>query len=310
MRFHVTALDARHAFVALELDAASEAVAGETARHRGLTVLSVRRSGFAWALPWQRPSGLPLVLFSIELVALLEAGLNLVEALQTLREKDIHGERHVVLSGIVEAIRRGESFSQALARYPQQFPALYVATVKAAERTGHIREALTRYVAYQEELDRVRKKVVAAAIYPTILLFVGTLVLAFLMFYVVPRFARVYEDVAGNLPFFSALLINFGRSIERHGWLIGLAAAGALVLGFYGASRAPFRAWLTERLWRLPAVGERMRVYQLARFYRMAGMLLRAGIPAVPALGMVRDLLPGRLQIGRASCRERVFGLV
>jgi len=71
-------------------------------------------------------------------------------------------------------------------------------------------EALGRYIAYQEELERVRKKIVSASIYPVILVGVGGLVLAFLMFYVVPRFARVYEDMAGTLPLFSKLLLAFG----------------------------------------------------------------------------------------------------
>jgi general secretion pathway protein F len=152
----------------------------------------------------------------------------------------------------------------------------------------------------------VRKKIIAAAIYPAILMVVGGLVLAFLMFYVVPRFARVYEDVAGNLPYFSALLIGFGRGVENHGWLIGLGGAAAVALAIYGMTRSAFRAWVTERLWRLPAVGERMKVYELARLYRMLGMLLKAGIPAVPALGMVRDLLSEHLRLQLVRARTAV----
>ncbi len=296
MRFQINAVDARNTVIVLDLDAGSEAMAAEAARNRGLAVLSVRALGLPNFMPWRNSSGFRIMLFSIELVALLEAGLNLVEALQTLSEKESQGERQQVLDGILEAIRRGEPFSQAVAGFPKHFPALYVATLKASERTGDVREALTRYVAYQEELDRVRKKIVSASIYPVILMFVGTLVLAFLMFYVVPRFARVYEDISGTLPFFSALLIAFGRGVERHGWLIGLAAVTAIALGVYGVSRASVRAWLNDRLWRIPAVGERMKVFQLARLYRMIGMLLRAGIPAVAALRMVRGLLTAHLR--------------
>jgi general secretion pathway protein F len=306
MRFRVTALDARHAFVALDLEAATGSVAGETARQRGLTVLSVQPRGLSVRLPWRKPSGLPVTLFSIELIALLEAGLNLVEALSTLNDKETQADRQVVLSGVLQAIRRGESFSQAVAGFPRDFPPLYVATVRASERTGDIKEALSRYVACQEEIDRVRKKIVAAAIYPAILMVVGSLVLAFLMFYVVPRFARVYEDVAGSLPYFSALLIHFGRGVERHGWLIGLTTAAAVALSIYGGTRPAVRAWVTDRLWQLPAVGSRMKIYQLARLYRMLGMLLKAGIPAVAALGMVRDLLSEHLRLQLARARAAV----
>ena len=105
-----------------------------------------------------------------------------------------------------------------MAGLPRHFSPLYVATIKAAERTGNVREALGRYIAYQEEIDRVRKKIVSASIYPAILMGVGSLVLAFLMFYVVPRFARVYEDMAGTLPFFSKLLMGFGSFVGNNVW--------------------------------------------------------------------------------------------
>jgi len=107
MRFEVSAVDARQEVVAVEVSAASGAQAAETARGRGLTVLAVRARGLE--LPWaaRRAAALPVALISIELLSLLEAGLNLVEALQALAEKQPHGERQSVLAGLLEAIRRG-----------------------------------------------------------------------------------------------------------------------------------------------------------------------------------------------------------
>lgn len=305
MKFHVTAVDAARNVVAFDLQAATQSIALDTARKQGLTVLSVR-SG-AISLPKLRSEpAFPLTLFSIELMALLDAGLNLVEALQTLSDKELHGDRQAVLAGVLAAIYRGESFSHAVGRLPQHFPPLYVATVRASERTGNIREALSRYVAYQEEVDRVRKKVVSASIYPAILIVVGTLVLAFLMFYVVPRFARVYESISGELPFFSQLLLAAGRAVQDHGWAIGSVVTAGTAFAVYGLSRPLFRAWLNERLWRIPAIGERMKIYQLARLYRTVGMLLRAGIPVVSALDMVRDLLDTHLRAQLARARALI----
>jgi general secretion pathway protein F len=143
-------------------------------------------------------------------------------------------------------------------------------------------------------------------IYPSVLMLVGTLVIAFLMFYVVPRFAHVYEDDSGNLPFFSAMLLAAGRGLQRNGWPIGLALAAVAVLGAYGLSLPRFRAWINERLWRIPAVGERMKIYQLARAYRTVGMLLRAGIPAVRSLDMVRGLLSAQLRPQLARAKQLV----
>jgi general secretion pathway protein F len=305
MQFNVLAVDARQQVVALSLEAASEALAAEQARSRDLNVISVKAAGFRFVLP-KRRARFHTMLFSMELMSLLEAGLNLVEALQTLAEKEANGERQEVLTGILAAIHRGETFSQAVAAQPSQFSPLYVATIKAAERTGNVREALGRYIAYQEELERVRKKVVAASIYPAILTVVGGLVLAFLMFYVVPRFARVYEGMAGTLPFFSKLLLAFGSFMGNHAVLLALIFSGLVGLAVWALSRAETRSWLNLQLWRVPGLGERMKVYQLARLYRTTAMLLRAGIPAVRALDMVHDLLAAHLRPQLEGARKRI----
>ncbi len=302
MQFNVLAIDSRQQVVALSLEAASEARAAEQARAKDLQVVSVEPSGWRLALP--RPKArFPATLFSMELVSLLDAGLNLVEALQTLADKKNH---EGVLSAILAAIHRGEPFSQAVAAQPQHFPPLYVATIKAAERTGNVREALKRYLAYQEELERVRKKIVAASIYPAILLAVGGLVLAFLMFYVVPRFARVYEDMAGTLPFFSKALLVFGSFVGDNLGAILMATVALVASLAWALSRAETRAWLNARLWRVPSLGNRMKVVQLARMYRTIAMLLHAGIPAVQALDMVRDLLAAHLRPQLAAAKKRI----
>src|SRR5207248_514473 len=156
--------------------------------------------------------------------------------------------------------------------------------------TGNVKEALGRYIAYQEEFDRVRKKIVSATIYPAILIVVGSLVLGFLMFYVVPRFAKVYEDMSSTLPFFSRMLLGFGSFVGHNAWVFGSSAIALVAGAAWAMSRADVRAWLNGLLWSIPTVGEHLKTYQLARLYRTAGMLLRAGIPAVRALEMVREL--------------------
>jgi len=302
MQFQVHAVDRRQQVVALTLEAVSEAAAGEMARLRGLTVFSVKPGKRVFAARLRKPR-FPTMLFTMELASLLDAGLNLVEALSTLAEKS---QDSGVLSGLVAAISRGEPFSQAIAGFPQHFSPLYIATVKASERTGNVREALGRYIAYQEELDRVKKKVVSATIYPAILAIVGALVVGFLMFYVVPRFARVYEDMAGTLPFFSQLLLGFGSFVGQNAVLFAASFVSILALAAWGFTRPEFRAWLNGRIWAMPAVGERLKVYQLARLYRTAGMLLKAGIPAVQALAMVRELLSAHLRPQLEAAKKRI----
>ena len=305
MRFNVLAVDARQQVIALNLEAASASLAADELRQRGLTPLSLKANGLVFSL--QRKTRFDTTLFSMELSSLLRAGLNLVEALQTLTDKDAQGERREVLAGLLAAIRRGEPFSQAVAGYPRQFPPLYVATVKSAERTGSLREALGRYIAYQEELSRVKKKIVSATIYPAILLAVGALVIGFLVLYVVPRFAQVYADMSATLPFFSRLLLGFGNFVGAWSWLDPRSSSPALAaLAFWTLSKPQARAAINRAIWRVPAVGTRMKVYQLARLYRTAGMLMDAGIPALRALGMCRDLLAAHLKPQLGICEKQI----
>ena len=306
MQFSIIAVDARQQVVSLDLEAANAAIAADQLGRQGLALISLQPKGLSLKTSLGRKARFPTGLFSVELMSLLEAGLNLVEALQTLAEKEAHGERQEVLSGMLAAIHRGEPFSQAVAGFPQHFTPLYVATIKASERTGNVKEALERYIAYQEEFERVRKKVVSASIYPAILMIVGVLVIGFLMFYVVPRFAGVYEDMAGTLPFFSQLLLGFGRFVGNHAGLLGLTLAAGVAGAAWAFSRAQVRSWLNIQLWRVPALGSRMKIYQLARLYRTAGMLLRAGIPAVQALDMVRDLLALHLRPQLIDARRMI----
>ncbi len=306
MQFELHAIDSRRQVVSLTLEAVSEAAALEAARLKGLAVFAVQGRSASLKISFGKAAKVPTTLFSVELASLLEAGLNLVEALSTLADKAPAGESSRVLGAILGAIQRGEPFSQAIAAHPRHFSPLYIATVRAAERTGSVREALTRYIAYQQELDQVKKKVVSALIYPAILAVVGAAVLGFLMFYVVPRFAKVYDDMSASMPLFSRLLLSFGSFVDHHAILIGIGFLGAVAFAAYVLSRSETRAWLNASVWSIPAVGERLKVYQLSRLYRTAGMLLKAGIPAVQALGMVSDLLSAHLQPQLAEARRAI----
>ena len=302
MRFALKAVDDRNRVVALEIEAHDEAAARDAAGQRGLSVISAAPRGLLRGkLP--RARKFPTMVFSIQLLALLDAGLNVVESLQVLCRKESGREHGRELTAILQGLHRGQSLSQALAAVPHAFSPLYVATIASSERTGDLKQALSRYVAYQEELDKVRKKVVAALIYPAILATVGILVLGFLLLYVVPRFARVYEDISTDLPLFSSILLSVGRWIDAHTLFVAIGMASAGVAIIVAAINASVRTAIVRKLLTLSALAETVRVYQLARFYRTVGMLLRAGIPALRSLEMVGGLLPAsqRAQLQHAT---------
>lgn len=303
MRFHLKAVDSDGRIESLDFQALDESSAVQQAENGGYTVLTVR-VGRSVALPWQgRTERFPLALFSQELLVLLDAGLPLVEAITALAERERNGEFRAILGGIVILLRQGRTLSAALDNYPRAFPPLYTATVRASERTSDLVPALTRYVAYQNQVEVVRKRVVNASIYPLLLLGVGGMVSLFLLLYVVPRFSRIYAERSTDLPLFSRLLMTWGKMVEGNG-LLFIGALAALAAGaIYALRLARVRAWMENMLWRLPAVGEQLKVYQIARFYRTIGMLLRGGMPVVPALQMGAELLhPGlRTRLAAAS---------
>lgn len=294
MHFHIKAFDLSRGVLAYSVDAQDEADARRMVADQGRRLISItspRR--FAWPGGAQR---LPIVQFSEELVALLDAGLSLVEAIEALSEKEAQPAMKRSLEHLRSRLFEGATLSVALAELPVNFPPLFVATVRASERSGAIREALVRYSAYQRQIDVLRKKLVSASIYPIVLCAAGLLVTLFLLGYVVPRFSSIYEDMGGNLPLASRLLMLWGSMISAHGWAIVVATLAGLCGVAYAFTRDGVRAGLVRQVTRIPSVGRQLHTYQLARLYRTVGMLLRGGVPAVTALQMSEGILGAPLR--------------
>jgi general secretion pathway protein F len=237
----------------------------------------------------------PLALFSQELLALLDSGLNLVEAIDALALRQDH--TRAVLQGILQSLQQGKSFSSALERQSSVFPPLYIATVKAAERTGDLGNALSRYIAYDNQVSLLKKKIVSASIYPLLLIVVGGLVIAFLMGFVVPKFSSVYEGTGADLPWMSQLMLQWGSLIAQHGELMLTLLVSLLILLVVLFKHPAMRQWMLRSLWRIPAIGEKLQLYQLARFYRTLGMLLAGGTPVMVALDSLEGLLDSSLAL-------------
>jgi general secretion pathway protein F len=279
MRFQLKAIAPQGGVEAVDFHAPDEASAVRSLESRGYTVLSVRTQ-YVFGLKTTRER-FPVALFSQELRILLAAGVPLLAAIETLAQKEQRDQFRSVLQRLATLLREGQPLSAALEEFPRTFSSLYVATVRASERTSDLAAALSRYVAYAGEVEAMRKRVVNASIYPALLTAVGGMVGLFLLLYVVPRFGHIYEERGAELPFFSRLLLAWGQAIDKNGGLVLLAIGAGLALAFYFFRTQAVRRWIGDRLWRLPGLGERLKVYQLARFYRTTGMLLRGGMPVV-----------------------------
>lgn len=307
MRFLVKTLQPGAVIGSTLVDASDVADAARQVKASGFAVVSVNRAPLLQRMGAPRASDFPLLLFSRELLSLLDSGITIVEAIETLVEKDNRPAVRLVLQRIVAGLREGRTFSATLEEAPRDFGPLYVATVRASERTGDLSEALGRYIAYATQLETLRGRLVSAAIYPVLLIAVSGLVILFLMGYVVPRFSHIYEDMGGDLPFLSRVLLYWGKAIEQY-WLVMLALAAAVVVAILQGGGRWFSRAALRVMWRFPAVGERMRVFELARLYRTLGMLLRGGIAIVPALEMAEGILSTalrlRLRVAMRNIRE------
>ena len=310
MKYAVRALAADRTFANLVVEAADEQDARRQVSERNLFLTDIRAADSNWLTGRSRRPRLPLVLFSQELLALLQAGLGIVEALEALLEKEENPLLRPVLAQLLDGLRNGKRLSLAMAEQPDIFPPLYLGVVRAAEGTSDLPRSLQRFVDYQQRIDQVRNKVVSAAIYPAILIGVGGMVSLFLLAYVVPRFAEVYKGAGRELPWMSALMLSWGEFAGQHttALLGGLAAmAVALVLAWQHFQRNG--GW-GALLGRIPGVGERVRIYELSRLYLTLGMLLEGGIPLIPAMQTIAQVVPPavreRLQQAQAQIETGV----
>lgn len=277
--------------------AANLTEAEKLARQTGLQILDIRLLSFALPLFKPKPS-FDLALFAHELKALLKAGLSLVETLEALRERqqDASARGGLILAELLRAMREGKPFSQALSAFPDEFPELFVASIAASEQTGEMQAALERYLRYHEQMALIRQKIVSAALYPAMLMVVGGGVALFLLCYLVPRFAHVYEDMGEQLPLASRLLMQWGMFVSQHEALVAVSIAVFSFAAISAVGSPVMRQCIAGILQRNRFVGGQLRLMQLSRFYRSLGLLLQGGIPALKAMRMTQPLLAPVLQ--------------
>jgi general secretion pathway protein F len=310
MQFEVRAIELGSAgsrMVTLTMEAANEGELRAQLRGRSIRpVAIVPRRIWRAAGGFTGDSNFSVSLFSQELLTLLEAGLSVMDALDTLSEQKTSVRHQSVVRTLKDAVVQGNSLSGAMQQFDGQFSSVFIGLIRAAESTSDLAAALRRLVEYQTQMEGLRSRVVASAIYPAVLLFTGSGVGLFLMLYVVPRFASVYQGSGRPLPWMSAALFYWGQMILEYRWVaLGLAV---LLLG----ATVPLVQWgwrsgrLQRALQHMPAVGERMRVYTLSRMFMTLGMLLEGGIAVVPALNIVGEHLVGKQRDALAQATRRV----
>ena len=297
----------------LELEASSAEDARTKAEQQGLTVLKINARSVGAGLPSFGLFGLvqqhelfPLLLFCQEFRVLFEAGLSVTDVLQTLIDKETNATTRLTLQQLLAAVHEGKTLSQAMSLNPRAFPSLFIACVSAAETTGDLTEALLRYSQYLENVDLLKKRITSALVYPAIVVSFGLMVLIFLIVFVIPKFSKIYETQIAHVSTSTKLLLNLGKFSQQYGIYILLCVIVVGIAFVSLISQPEMRAKFYNQLWRLPLLGDKVRVYHLSRFYRTFSMLLKSGIPVMGGLNMVESMLGASMKANLQQAKKNI----
>ena len=243
-----------------------------------------------------------------QLSSLLGAGVQLVDALSALGGQSSRAATKKTLSQVRESVREGSSLADALAAHPDVFSDLYVGMVRAGETAGALEGVLDRLAEYNERQSEFVSKVRGALTYPIIMMIVGGLIMGFLVAYVVPQVATIFDQQHVVLPLMTRVLIKLSNFLSSY-WLLLLIALVAIVAGaFAGLSTKAGRRFYDVWLLRIPYVGPTVIRVICARFARTLATLLKSGVQLVPALTAVKrvvtnGLLSDAVEASRDSIR-------
>ena len=313
------ALDRSGAAVSGVIQADNPETGADRVRQMGLFPMAVALAAEKKAANGARPAAAPaaptatsrrgvgrmdIVLFTRQLADLVEAGLPLDRALTVLiRQTDSAGLRDRLVR-IQEEVRAGRPLSEALAFYPREFPRLYVNMVHAGEATGRLAEVLERLAGYLEREIMRRAQVVSALTYPAVLILVAVSAVTFLLMFVVPRLAPVFDELGQALPLPTVILLGVTQFIIRFWWQLAVGLA-AVVFGLRQALSTPAgrEVWDAAKL-RLPLFGRLLGRIVASRFVRSLGTMLTGGVPILGSLEIARDAV-GNVTAARVVDRVR-----
>jgi general secretion pathway protein F len=300
--YRYKALDARGEMLDGQMEAADGAEVARRLQEQGHLPVETRPAAegggarVAWrALLKPKPfAGERLVQFTQQLSTLLGAGQPLDRALTILLELPEDDAAKRIVADVRDAVRGGTALSTALERQHGVFGKLYVNMVRAGEAGGSLHETLSRLADYLERSRAMKGRVVNAMIYPAILLVMVSLSLLFLLGFVVPQFAAMYDSLDAPLPWFSKIVLGIGMFV-RDWWIVLLAVPALLAWWIDRKRRDPvFRARFDEWILQQKFAGPLVAKLETARLARTLGTLLRNGVPLLTALGIGRNVLGNR----------------
>jgi len=241
--------------------------------------------------------------FNQELLALVRAGLPIIQSFDIMLERQKNLRFREVLINIRDQIKSGVALSDAFASYGDNFPPIYSTSLRAGERSGDLEGVIRRFLRYQKIIVNLRKRVVGALVYPAVLITLSSAMVFVMLTYVIPRFAEFYTGFGAELPFFTRFMIGFATALRNNLlWVI---------IGIAGGSYF-FRRWVNSSgrvVWdrwklKIPLAGGILHRFAIMQFTQSLGTLLSGGTPMVPAIEI------GSQSVTNQEVSQKIFAIV
>ena len=273
-----------------EVEAHNPQMLKQSLEEQGFFVFEIRKKPlqFLWDKGYarQKVSNKDLISFNQELLVLTKAGLPIVKSLDGILENAEKGTLAEILQAVREDIKGGAALSDAFERYPKAFPRLYIASIRAGERTGDLPKTIKRYVEFLKRAEGLKKKLLASLLYPMILITVASMAIALLLLYVVPTFTQIYADSGSQLPMATRYLIAVTSFLKSNVLFFIIMVVTGVVLFRRWVSTETGRYWIDNFKLRLPFVGNLVTKYAVVSFTRTFATVVGSGVPIVESLKM------------------------
>jgi type IV pilus assembly protein PilC len=242
-----------------------------------------------------------LMIYTRQLATLIDSGLPLLRGLTVLAKQERDSVLKKTIEKLADSVQGGSTFSEALAQHPLIFNDLYVNMVKAGELGGVLELVLGRLAEFQEKAQKIKNRVVAAMVYPMIVMTMAVTIMGFLLVFIVPKFEAIFHDMLGNkpLPTITTFVIDLSKFVQNH-WLALIGLIVAVIAGYKFINRTTGGKSAIDRVkLHVPLFGDVIRKTAISRFSRTLGTLVTSGVPILQALNITRQTA-GNMVIAQA----------
>lgn len=277
------------------LEASDSRTAAFRLQSMGLIPVSIeepskRGASILPAIRFQRVSRKDILMFTEELSTLVRAGLPLDRSLTITAELAAKPALRRVIQEVLSQIKGGKSLAEALSAHPKYFTRLYVNMIRAGEAGGILDVILARMVEFERSADELRGYLTASLIYPCLLTGVGGVSVGILLYFVIPKFASIFEDIGATIPASTLFLLWLSTFTQTYWWVLVLAIVG-IVAAARTWVRTPKGSWIWDAVkLRVPLLGPTLLKVEVARFARTLGTLTASAVPLIAGVRIVQDI--------------------